>query len=267
MATYTVNKINYNSNKYILQDSGALQLTGGSVTGPVTFGDSVTMDEATVGDIVVNGSASFTNGVKASSYNGGQPTYTVVGTQTAATGAWTGNIDAPALYDGMRILYYLPYAGSGNATLNLTLSNGITTGAINCYYNTGRLTTHYGAGQNFPMTYWSAGSIKINGTATTDDRWIIDAQYDSNTKVTQSAAITTAGQYPVILGYNTGTTSVTNTVNKSANLTYNPNTKKLTNAGAIQCGTIDNNYGLNDQALLSGATINKWKDILGIEES
>lgn len=106
--------------------------------------------------------------------------YAVKGTQTAATGAWTGNIDVDALYDGLTIMYYLPYAGSGNATLNLTLNNGQTTGAKNCYYSTGRLTTHFGAGTNFIMTFWSAGSIKVNGTATTDDRWIITAQYDSN---------------------------------------------------------------------------------------
>ena len=170
-----------NGTTYTLKDNGALQLTGGTVAGPVIFGDSVSIDDLTAGDLVVNGGASFTNGIRATNYSGGQPTYTVIGTQTAATGSWTGKIDVPALYDGIRILYYLPYAGSGNATLNLTLSDGTTTGAINCYYNTGRLTTHYGAGQNFHLTYWSAGSISIAGTATTDDRWIVEAQYYSNT--------------------------------------------------------------------------------------
>ena len=106
--------------------------------------------------------------------------YTVIGTQTASTGSWTGNIPIPALYDGLSIDYYLPYDGSGNATLNLTLSNGTTTGAKNCYITTGRLTTHYGAGRVIHMTYWSAGSISIKGTATTDDRWICDAYYDTN---------------------------------------------------------------------------------------
>ena len=175
-----------NGTTYNLKDNGALQLTGGTVTGPTIFENSVDIDEVTVGDLVATGAVTFTNNINAASYNGGQPTYTVKGTQTAATGSWTGNIDAPALYDGMRILYYLPYAGSGNATLNLTLSTGATTGAINCYYNTGRLTTHYGAGQNFHMTYWSAGSIKINGTATTDNRWIVDAQYYSDYTVSYS---------------------------------------------------------------------------------
>lgn len=40
-----------------------LKLSGGNVTGPVTFGSSVAADELTVGDLVVNGSGSFTNGL------------------------------------------------------------------------------------------------------------------------------------------------------------------------------------------------------------
>ncbi len=64
----------------------------------------------------------------------------------------------------------MPYAGSGNATLNLTLANSTTTGAINCYYGTGRLTTHYAKGSIIYLTYFSAGSIKVDGTATTDNR-------------------------------------------------------------------------------------------------
>lgn len=51
---------------------------------------------------------------------------------------------------------------------------------------------------------------------------------DSNTKVTQAAAITTAGNYPVLLGYSTATTAVTNTVNKASSFTYNPSTGVLT---------------------------------------
>lgn len=108
--------------------------------------------------------------------------YTVIGTQTAATGSWTGELKTiDALYDGLTIAYFLPYAGSGDATLNLTLKNG-TTGAINCYYKTNsRLTTHYTAGDMIIMTYWSAGSISINGDPTDDNRWIAAADYNSNT--------------------------------------------------------------------------------------
>ncbi len=109
--------------------------------------------------------------------------HTVIGTQTAATGTWTGSLQTiDALYDGLTIAYWLPYNGSGNATLNLTLKNG-TTGAINCYYrgNT-RLTTHYAAGDMIILTYWGAGKVKVSGTATTDARWTAAQNYtDGNT--------------------------------------------------------------------------------------
>ena len=132
---------------------------------------------AQLNSLLVTGNSRFLNPINGNARNG---IYYVKGTQTAATGAWTGNIPIPALYDGLTIMYYLPYAGSGNATLNLTLSDGTTTGAKNCYYNTGRLTTHYGAGQNVVMTYHPAGSISVSGTATSDDRWVIAADYDQD---------------------------------------------------------------------------------------
>ena len=98
MATYTFDKIEYGSNTYVVSDSGALQLTGGQVTGPVTFGDSVTIDEATLGDLVVNGSASFTNNIQANTINGvtvgSSPkftdTNTEVSTLTLAAGSTAG---------------------------------------------------------------------------------------------------------------------------------------------------------------------------------
>lgn len=50
----------------------------------------------------------------------------------------------------------------------------------------------------------------------------------TDTKVTQKAAITTDGEYPIILANSTATTEETNTVNKTSTLKYNPSTKTLT---------------------------------------
>ena len=125
--------------------------------------------------LLVTGDSRFLNPINGNARNG---VYTVVGTQAVSTGSWTGVIPVPALYDGLKIAYYLPYAGSGNATLNLTLSNGTTTGAINCYYRgNSRLTTHYGAGDTIMLTYFSAGSISVSGNPTTDNRWIAGQNY------------------------------------------------------------------------------------------
>ena len=102
--------------------------------------------------------------------------YFVNGTQTASTGNWTGNIDVEELYDGLTIAYHLPYAGSGNASLQLTLSDGTTTDNLPVYFTgTSRCSTHYGAGSTILLTYMSADG----SPAFTDDRWT-SADYNAN---------------------------------------------------------------------------------------
>ena len=98
----------------------------------------------------------------------------VIGTQTAATESWTGTASTiSSLFDGLTIRYWLPYAGSGNATLNLTLADGTSSGAIPCYYGgTSRLTTHYGAGNIVTLTYRENVTI---GSTTIENGWWADA--------------------------------------------------------------------------------------------
>ena len=92
----------------------------------------------------------------------------IVGTQTAATGSWTGVTNDSVLVTGKNIAYKLPYEGSGNASLTLTLADGTTTGAINVYLNTTRVTTHFKAGSVINMTYdgqyWRITSIPNSDT-------------------------------------------------------------------------------------------------------
>lgn len=101
----------------------------------------------------------------------------IVGTQTAATGAWTGETRDSVLYEGKHIAYKLPVAGSGNASLNLTLADGSTTGAKAIYhvYSTssnsgavGRVSTHWPAESIIPMVY--------DGT-----RWMVE-NYNTNSE-------------------------------------------------------------------------------------
>ena len=49
----------------------------------------------------------------------------IVGTQTAATGTWTGVTTSASLYAGKTIAYKLPFAGSGNASLVLELTGEV----------------------------------------------------------------------------------------------------------------------------------------------
>ena len=122
----------------------------------------------------------------------------IVGTQTAATASWTGVASFSELKDGQQIIYWLPYAGASNVTLNLTLSTGATTGAIPCYYSGAtRLSTHYAAGNAIRMIYRVNASVA--GTLYTG--WWADANYDSgntydrirlNNAVTAKSAIVAA---------------------------------------------------------------------------
>ena len=159
------------------RDSTKLPLTGGNVTGPVNFGDSISVDDATVGNLIVNGSASFTNGIKSSAYNGGNPIYFIKGTQTAATNVWTGTLpdEVTSYYDGLTIDYFLPYAGTGTAaTLNLS---GL--GAKPVYVGntaTSGVTTHYGANTVIHLTYVVASNLN-SGTGC----WKASNYYDTNT--------------------------------------------------------------------------------------
>lgn len=78
----------------------------------------------------------------------------IVGTQTAATGSWTGVTKDSSLYAGKTIAYKLPYAGSGNASLQLKDSAGNNVGGnIPVYSMTTRVTTHYPAQSVIQMTY------------------------------------------------------------------------------------------------------------------
>ena len=98
----------------------------------------------------------------------------VVGTQTSSTNAFTGTLSGvSALYDGLSIRYYLPYAGTTSAaTLKLTLSaSGTTTAAIPIYRNNGStFTNQCGAGSILYLTYRTA-----------TNRWTMSAQYDYDT--------------------------------------------------------------------------------------
>lgn len=104
----------------------------------------------------------------------------IIGTQTAATGNWTGVsklATASDMKSGYRFTYWLPYAGSGNATLTLTFQDG-TTKAINCYWNgASRLTTHIGAGNKIDFLYLENASVA--GTNYTG-AWIDKGYQDGN---------------------------------------------------------------------------------------
>ena len=183
----------------------------------------------------------------------------IIGTQTATTGSWAGRSSTlTELKDGTQIRYWLPYAGNGNATLNLTLKDGTTTGAINVYRQGGsasssgvvtanRVTTHYPAGSSISMTYGvnRVVSAVYSGTTYTGTftGWFVDGAYDSgNTynrvrmqNVIKAVTAITSGR--IICGTNSGYKNIS--VNTSFDLSY-PLLYAASDINANATG--DNNY-------------------------
>ena len=158
----------------------------------------------------------------------------IIGTQTEDTNAWTGTSSyIGSLYHGLSIKYYLPYDGNSNgATLNLTLSDGTTTGAIPIYYDgQTRITTHYGAGSMLHLTYLDDNIIAPAPSRMTmvSGYWIADANYntDSDYRVKQIEN-TQSNNYELILSNSASTSTETSQVNKSSKFTANPSTGVLT---------------------------------------
>lgn len=109
----------------------------------------------------------------------GSGTELIVGTQTASTASWTGVSSMSELKDGTQIAYWLPQGSGANVTLNLTLADGTTTGAIPCYYSGGtRLSTQYSAGNIIHLTYRENAQYY---TSTIAKGWWADANYNTDT--------------------------------------------------------------------------------------
>lgn len=105
----------------------------------------------------------------------------IIDNRSAAGAALTGVSKASTLFDGMQITYWLNKAAGENATLNLTLASGTTTGAIPCYYGgTTRLGTEYEPGNTIRFTYRENVTI---GATTIARGWWSDANYTVSNSV------------------------------------------------------------------------------------
>lgn len=183
----------------------------------------------------------------------------IVGTQVAATNAWTGvtldkNCVSGVIPTGKVIVYHLPYAGTSSAaTLNLTFPDSSTSGAKNVYRLTGStIGTNFGAGCDLFMVY--------NGT-----QWKVSAYQDTDSNnydrirhytAVKAASAVTAGQ--IIVGTDSGYKPVANGV------TFSINYPILYAASAISASATNNNTydafpGVNLQTTKSGYTGTTYK--------
>lgn len=137
--------------------------------------------------------------------------------------SWTGTSDCiSTLYDGLRISYKIPVAGSTTTTLNI---NGL--GAKTIYrFGTTKLTTHFAVNQIITLVYCA----DLN-----DGCWVTN-DYDANTDTKVRYYKTTGSSYnkdyPVVFRY-TDTNPSSSYIAEYArydqdlNYTYNPYTNTL----------------------------------------
>ena len=115
-----------------------LPLTGGNVTGPVNFGDSVSIDDLTAGTLVVTGNSSFTNNAQFNTINGitvgsspkfTDTTYTFDGTYNASSNKAA---TVSTVTNAINALDVSAIAGATNKTLT---SISETNGKISATYS------------------------------------------------------------------------------------------------------------------------------------
>lgn len=125
-------------------------------------------------------------------------------------------------------------AHSHTAGTGLTISGSGGTSGTTTYSANLNSTTSLGTIGTTSKLY--AVGVDDNGKLCVNVPW---TDNNTDTKVTQAAAITatTSANYPVMLGYSTATSAVTNTLNKSAKLLFDTGTGALTVGSGSSAGS------------------------------
>lgn len=184
-----------------------LPLTGGNITGEVSFGDSVTADELTVGDLVVNGAASFTNNLQVNTINGvgvgSSPKFTDTVTTVSTTGSGNAITAASATNGAITFTKGTTFpTGSGTSGYLIkwtganTIGNGPQLGsATNTFLrNDGTWATPAGTYSLSVATYNTLGGVKP-AYSTTGAVSLTTAAAANTTTPTIAAKSTTSGRY------------------------------------------------------------------------
>ena len=215
-----------------------LPLTGGQVTGPVTFGDTISIDDATIGSLVVNGDASFTNNIQANTINGiavgSNPKFT--DTTYSSKAAASGGTDVSLVTTGEKYTWNSKTSNTGTVTsITLTQGDGIsigssgtaitTTGTRTIALSTSGVTANsYGPSDNASPSHGGTFSVPYvtvdkygRITAASTKTITLPADNNTDTKVTQGNSTSTQWR-KVLLHYSANddseaaVTSVTNQV-------------------------------------------------------
>lgn len=146
------------------QDSAGQQINTTYIKGLSVSGNTITYTkgDGTTGTITTQGTTQGTNttysagaglSLESNKFANTAPVYFVMGTQTAATNIWTGDLPSGVTEytNGLTINYYLPYAGKPlSATLNL---GGLGAKIIYQGYGNSAVSTQFTAGSVIQLVY------------------------------------------------------------------------------------------------------------------
>ena len=212
-------------------DTGYLKLTGGNVTGPTTFGDTVSIDDLNAGQLVVSGSASFANNLQVSTINGVAVGNSPKFTDTVTTATTTG---------------------SGNAVTAITASNG----ALTVTKGTTFLTSHNTYTVSTTGTGNAVTAVSLSGTTFTVTK---GATY-SNNAGTITSVKTTAGAHTAInttsgaVSFNVPTTAAHVGIKFGYTTSGNNRAVLQDSSGNLYVTQKDDNTTYSSKAAASGGT-------------
>jgi len=187
----------------VIDLSGYAQLSGANFTGPVNFGDSVSADDLTAGQLLVTGNASFTNNISANTINGVE-----VGSNPKFTDTVYTHPTHTSYNNG---LYKITINNLGHVTSATAVAKADITGlgipAQDTTYSTATSSTlglvkiGYAAnGKNYPVQL-SNGQMYVN-VPWTDTNTDTDTHYTAHLRTANSATstsqVTTATSNPYL---------------------------------------------------------------------
>ena len=209
---------------YNIKDNNALPLTGGQVTGPVTFGSSVSIDDLTAGNIVVTGNTSFVQGIPWSTITGAPTTISGYGITDAVTdvayNSSTYNITKTINGTTTNVLQMPCIAGTGTSSLiagdlaNNTASGESSFAAGGGFSNSGTMKYQVASGK-YSFTAGSGNTASGDSTSAFGINNTVSGKFSiavgsSNTAASYAgfaggaqSNITSSAHYGIAFGYQT----------------------------------------------------------------